>query len=84
MRQVVSYYFPRHQIKTSIGPGIFLVVILFLWWWTPKLESANDTKFLSKEDLMNFEHGTETILPAIPALDASAPNVLETAAFGLG
>jgi len=33
---------------------------------------------------MNFEHSTETILPVIPALDAAAPPVFETAAFGLG
>jgi len=70
--------------KTSIGLGTLLVVILMLWGWTSDLESANDKQSLSKEDPMNLEHSTETILPAIPALDVAAPPVFDTAAFGLG
>lgn len=33
---------------------------------------------------MDLNHSTETILSAIPALDAAVPPVFETAAFGLG
>ncbi len=72
------------KLKTLIGLGTLLVAILLLWGWTPKLESTSDTKFISREDPMNYEHDTETVLSAIPALDGSAPPVFETAAFGLG
>jgi hypothetical protein len=39
---------------------------------------------MTTEATMNLAFKTETDAPAIPPIDAAAPAVFETAAFGLG
>jgi hypothetical protein len=70
--------------KTAFGFGVLLVITLILWGCTPNRESMGNTESTSKEGSMNLEKHTEKYSTAIPALDADAPAVFETASFGLG
>ena len=64
--------------KTVFGLGVLLLVALLMWGCTPDSRSA------VREGSMNLEKHTDSDAPVIPALDASAPAVFETAYFGLG
>jgi regulatory protein YycH of two-component signal transduction system YycFG len=70
--------------KIVLGLGVLLVMTLFLWGCTPNRESMGNTDSKLKESSMNLEKHTEKYSPVIPALDAAAPAVFETASFGLG
>lgn len=70
--------------KIKIGMGVFLAAILFIGGCSSNMESAGNTESISKESSMNLEKHTQNFLPVIPAMDAAAPAVLETAYFGLG
>ena len=70
--------------KTMFGFGMLLVAALLIWGCTPKMESAGNPGSSAKEGSMNLEKHTEKNSSVIPALDAAAPVVFETASFGLG
>lgn len=70
--------------KTVFGFGVLLVAALLIWGCTPNMDSAGNTESSAKEGSMNLEKHTEKYTPVIPALDAAAPAVFETASFGLG
>lgn len=69
---------------TVSGFGVLLVAALLIWGCTSNRESAGNPESSAKEGSMNLEKHTENNTPVIPALDAAAPVVFETASFGLG
>jgi len=70
--------------KIASGFGVVLVAGLLIWGCTPGMDSAGNNETSAKEGSMNLETHTEKYTPVIPALDAAAPSVFETAFFGLG
>lgn len=70
--------------KIAYGFGALLVVTLFMWGCTSNTESMGHPESTSKEGAMHLEKHAQHNSPVIPALDAAAPAVFETASFGLG
>jgi hypothetical protein len=62
----------------------FLGMLSFLWACSPTMDSQASHESKTTEADMNLAHKIETESPAIPAIDAAAPAIVETASFGLG
>ena len=69
---------------TRLGCLLFLGMLLFLWACTPTMDSQANHEAKTTEADMNLAYKLQTESPAIPAIDAAAPAVFETASFGLG
>ena len=61
-----------------------LGMLTFLWACSPTVDTQASHESRKTEADMNLAHNLETESPAIPAIDAAAPAVVETASFGLG
>jgi PBP1b-binding outer membrane lipoprotein LpoB len=61
-----------------------LWLIVFLGACSQNMEPAQNPEQYKKGPAMNLEHMSHTPSPKIPAIDATVPVNLETAAFGLG
>jgi hypothetical protein len=59
-------------------------MLLFLWACYPTMDSQASHESKTTEADMNLAYEIEAEAPAIPAIDAAAPAVFETASFGLG
>jgi hypothetical protein len=54
------------------------------WACSPTMDSQPSHKSKTTEGNMNLAYKIESEAPTIPAIDAAAPSVFETASFGLG
>lgn len=63
---------------------LFWGMLSFLGACSPTMDSQTRHEAMTTEATMNLAFKTETDAPAIPPIDAAAPAVFETAAFGLG
>jgi hypothetical protein len=59
-------------------------MLSFLWACSPSMDTQASHESKTMEADMNLAHNMETESPAIPAIDAAAPTLVETASFGLG
>ena len=59
-------------------------MLSFLWACSPSMDTQASHESKTTEVDMNLAYKIETESPAIPAIDAAAPAVVETASFGLG
>ena len=69
---------------TRLGCLLFLSMLSFLWACSPTMDAQPKYESKTTEAAMNLAYKIETESPAIPAIDAAAPAVFETASFGLG
>ena len=74
----------KRGCTTGIWCLFFLGLLSFLWACSPTMDSQTSDELKKTEATMNLAHKIETNTPAIPAIDAAAPAVFETASFGLG
>jgi len=61
-----------------------LSMLLVLWACSPTMDSRAGHESKKTEKDMNLAYKIAPESPAIPAIDAAAPSVFETASFGLG
>jgi len=61
-----------------------LGMLTFLWACSPTTDTQASHESKKTEADMNLAYKIETEAPTIPAIDAAAPAVFETASFGLG
>lgn len=62
----------------------FVGLLSLLWACSPAMDAQVSHENKTTEADMNLAYKIETDTPAIPPIDAAAPEVVETASFGLG
>ena len=58
--------------------------LFFLWACSPSMDTPASHESKKMEANMNLAYQIETDPLTIPAIDAAAPAIVETASFGLG
>ena len=59
-------------------------ILLFMWACSPSMDTQAGHESKKTEANMNLAYKLETQSLTIPAIDAAAPTIVETASFGLG
>jgi len=68
----------------DIGWLLLMSMLAILWACSPAMDPQADQGTQPSEDPMNLAHQIQSEAPAIPPIDAAAPAVYKTAAFGMG